>query len=98
MKKQYVQPDLEVVPQDGLQLAPDRGNEKLPTDLDTTTSTPLRQEQKRQAHIFGHRRAMFWLMVLLAVLIAVVIAVAVVAGVEGSRQHTQHQGKSHARL
>ena len=88
---EVVPSELEVVPEDGLNVFYDRSNEKYTVipDVLEPAPPPQPQDQERRPRIWRRRKATFWLTVALSVSIVVVIIVAVVAGILVSRNNKQ---------
>lgn len=88
------QPDMEVVPAEGLHIAYDRSNMKYPLFPDSPTALPQQQEPVRESgsHVCGLRKVTFWLIVASSALLTVVLVVAVVAGVEISKHRNTQTG------
>ena len=83
--------ELEVVPEDGLNVCYDRQNEKYTaiSDVVEPAPPPQSQDQERRPRLWRRRKATFWLTVALSVSIVIVVVVAVVAGVLVSRNNKQ---------
>ncbi|CAO1605770.1 hypothetical protein XANCAGTX0491_009276 [Xanthoria calcicola] len=88
---EVVPAELEVVPEDGLNVFYDSSNGKYTVIADVVEPAPppQSQDQERRPRIWRRRKTAFWLWIVLSVSIVTVITVAVVASILISRKPRQ---------